>query len=159
MSRRNILIGSLVSLAFLTGAECTAGDPHPNPPKAPDVRPPATQPTNVVPDPREGDPKPTPQRIVTISAGVPERGMQPWEIIITAPGSDVPYFDEPISGKDYYTRRLFPVDSTATITVEVKPPRAGSARGFCSINAGKQSDGPRYIAGGWRALCTITLRP
>ncbi len=160
MRKVKILV-ALVALVMLTAGKCDTGeDTHPNAPQqpGPDRGGPAV-PTNVAPNPHEGDPQPTPKRIVTIRAGVPEENLRPWEIIVVAPGADRPFIDEWVTGKDYNTRVLVPVDSTAQISVEVKPPRVGSKMGFCAIESGSQHDGPRFIAGGWRAQCFLTLKP
>lgn len=146
-------------LVFSGFARCEHGDTHPNAPQVP--LPPAAPPKvpDKQPNPHEGDPQPSGKRFVIIHTAVPEKGMQPWEVIIVAPGADRPYVDELVAGTEYFTRLLVPTDSTAQISVEVKPPRVGSEMGYCSIQSGRQKDGPRYIAKGWRAQCFLTLDP
>jgi hypothetical protein len=104
----------------------------------------ATEATGQVPDPREGDPEPHPKRIVIFRTGVPEENLRPWRVLITTPGGDRPYIDELVVGPEYYTRVLVDANSTAVITVEVKPARKGSKRGFCTIGKSARRSSLRY---------------
>jgi hypothetical protein len=160
-------VSFLLVLAFVfVSAEKCPNDTHPSAPQpAPPPPPVATEATGQVPDPREGDPEPHPKRIVIFRTGVPEENLRPWRVLITTPGGDRPYIDELVVGPEYYTRVLVDANSTAVITVEVKPARKGSKRGFCTIESGNQHDGPRYVTelnalhDGWRVFCYLTLKP
>lgn len=158
-SRRWIMFIMALAFVMLTAEKC----PHETHPNAPQPAPPpatrAAEPTNKVPDPREADPEPTPKRIVTIRAGVPERNLRPWTISIVSPDSNPKVIEEPISGPEYSTRVLIPWNSRKPISVEVSPARPGSERGFCVIESGRQSDGPRYIAKGWKVHCSLLPVP
>lgn len=168
MKRRPRWISFILVLAFvfLTAEKC----PHDTHPSAPQPAPPpptaaAPEATGDVPNPREGDPEPHPKRIVIFRAGVPDAAHRPWRILITTPGADRPYIDEPIVNAEYTTRVLVDANSTAVITVEVKPARKGANRAFCSIESGNQHDGPRFVGDasalhdGWRVFCYLTLKP
>lgn len=158
MKNKSKWMSFVLILAFLmlTGAKCE--DTHPSAPQpAPPPQPPKAEKTGQIPDPREGDPEPHPRKIVIFRAKIPEKNLRPYTVHIVIPGVKV-IADEPIVGEEFNTRILVPEGYNNYITFEVKPARPGSQMGFCAIEAGNQHDGPRFIAGGWRAFCSLTLK-
>lgn len=157
MKRRSWMSFFLVLAFVFVSAEKCPKDTHPSAPQP--APPPITQgapATTQVPDPREGDPEPHPRRIVIFRSGVPEKDLRPYTAIITIPG--VIHKEEIVAGPEYNTRVLVPEGYHNYITFEVKPARPGSEMGFCAIESGNQHDGPRFIAKGYRALCSLTLK-
>jgi hypothetical protein len=151
---------SLLVMAALSALACD-DNTHPSAPQpAPPPVPVVTGATGGAPGPREGDPEPHPKRIIIIKTGVPEKKLHPWEVHIEAPGANIPFINEPVTGTTYSTRLLIDADSDALITVEVKLPKPGSELGYCAIESGNQHDGPRFFQqGGWRLNCYLKLKP
>lgn len=162
MKKINVAILAMATLLGLSGWACQEGDQAPNAPRAPDVRKTIPKATGraTVPNPHEGDPQPSPSpgtRVVTISAGGVEKELWPWELSVHATGVAYSFDDFYVVENAPIIKIEVPNDVEATFTVEVKPARAGSNRGFCWIRSPDAHDGPRYISGGWRAQCYMRL--
>lgn len=139
----------------------TGEDTHPNAPQQPGPErggPPIPRTRN--PEPHEGDPNPSGEHYIYVRAGGIEEPGRPWTLTVTAKGaSRFTDVREIVTGENHPTVRIPYTDDEKPIyvTVEVKPARPGSKKGYCSIEAPGGHDGPRFIAGGWRAQCYLTV--
>lgn len=154
---RNLALGILVA-TLLTGADgkgCEESGQHPSMPQQPapprDPKPPVIG----TPNPKEGDP--TPHRQVIVRAGEVEAAFLPATIEIHA--SPVGFMHDDILTGSSSQKWSFevPVGITVTVYVQLKPARAGSKSGWCSVESGKWRDGPRIINGAWTATCTLVI--
>ena len=160
------IVASLLALVVtpgVTAAKCEEHETHPSAPRAPGPEhggPPAPQIT--VPEPKEGDPQPHDRHYILVRAGGIEESGRPWTLTVTARGKGGVIADtqEIVTGKDHPTVRIAYTDEDKPINVvvEVKPARAGSKNGYCGIEWPDGHDGPRYIAGAWRAQCYATVK-
>jgi hypothetical protein len=164
---RNRALAYLAALLLLSGAEGSCGsdstspsgpDPFPAPPAGQQPAPPADGGGAPAPTVKPGDPEPDDMRMIYVRTGVPEEDKRPYEVEIYAPGATPSNIKELVVGSTFNHTLKYKKGTEVQVRVEVKPSRAGSQAGFCSIESGNKHDGPRFIAGGWRANCWLTVK-
>lgn len=163
---KKVLIVILAALlpVLLGAAKCEEGDQHPSAPRVPEVPRTQTVPTPGQPDPHAGDPQPSghKERVISVHVGAVEAAFLPATVLIYAAGADPRSIEDHLTTSGVATFTLV-YDANGSgdinVTVELKPARAGSKSGFCSIEAGQAGRDPaRFVAGGWRANCFLRIK-
>lgn len=155
--RAFVIFIAILAIIGTSAGDCTTGsDTHPNAPQAPGPDrggPPAQNPGQ--PNPREGDP--TPHRKVTVRAGEVEAAFLPATIEIHASPVGFQHSDIMTTSNSQGWSFEVPIGITVTVYAQLKPARAGSKSGWCSIESERLKDGPRIINGAWTASCTLVI--
>jgi hypothetical protein len=155
MKKRNVIITALVGLAVLTGAEC--GEDPRNPGSYSDEGGKDSTPKDKRPTCPEVEFRAPYERCFTIQTYV-ETKYAPYVVYIVIHGGNGAYPPEvPIASGGWKHGVVYKSGEKLTIEIEVKPSRAGSKDGFCSI-----TDGAKFakaeINGAWKAHCTLTTQ-
>lgn len=149
-----LALASVTTLALAGAKGCEESGQHPSFPQP--APPPTTKGRQSgapsAPSPAAGDPKPhKKKRVVFLSVFVePEFG--PYEVVFST--SSGVHETHPVAGGQWNQTFVYESGQSINISLEVKPARAGSKRGYCSIDDGGLTD-HRTIDGGWRAMCHL----
>lgn len=142
----------LVLAALLTAGSCEHGSTHPSAPQIPRPDQGGPAPVPGTPNPRAGDPKPHQERVVIVTANV-EDEYAPYTVTVNT--TNGVHSTDLVASGPFAKSFSYNSGEAVHVTVEVKPSRAGSPRGFCIIDDGGNLV-QSVIDRAWRAQCQLT---